>query len=45
MSVNSAKNRNNVVMSNLNDYESLYKIDLNFDADIKNTLSLLKNFY
>ena len=37
MSVNSAKNRNNVVMSNLNDYESLYKIDLNFDADIKNT--------
>ena len=24
-------------MSNLNDYESLYKIDLNFDADIKNT--------
>ena len=28
-------NRPNVVNSNLNDYESLYKVDLNFDVDVK----------
>ena len=29
-------NRNNVVISDLNDYESVYKVDFNFDADISN---------
>ena len=28
------QNRNDIVMSNLEDYETLYKVDLNFDADI-----------
>ena len=32
---NSNSNRPNVVNSNLNDYESLYKVDLNFDVDVK----------
>ena len=35
-SINSPQNRNNVVMSNLEGYDTLYKIDLNFDADITN---------
>ena len=34
VSINSPQNRNNVVMSNLKGYDSLYKIDLNFDADV-----------
>ena len=28
------QNRNEIVMSDLNDYETLYKVDLNFDADV-----------
>ena len=28
------QNRNEIVMSNLEDYETLYKVDLNFDADV-----------
>ena len=34
MSENSTNNRNNIVVSNLNDYESVYKVDLNFDTNI-----------
>lgn len=33
-SLNSPNNRNNVVKSNLEGYNTLYKIDLNFDADV-----------
>jgi len=29
-----ADNKNNIVKSSLDDYESVYKIDLNFDADV-----------
>ena len=28
------ENRNEIIMSNLEDYETLYKVDLNFDADV-----------
>ena len=31
---NSPQNRNNIVKSNLEGYNTLYKIDLNFDADV-----------
>ena len=34
MSENSTNNKNNIVVSNLNDYESVYKVDLNFDTNI-----------
>ena len=34
MGDNSTNNRNNIVVSNLNDYESVYKVDLNFDTNI-----------
>ena len=28
--------KNNVVVSNLDDYNTLYKVDLNFDTNVKN---------
>ena len=37
-----AVNRKEIEMSNLEDYETLYKVDLNFDADVSEMDSILE---
>jgi hypothetical protein len=44
-SIQAPKNRNNIVLKDLNDYETLYQVDFNFDIDV-NTMddNVLSNY-